>query len=290
MRGYAGAARLPAFPAKRASAPRWNGLGPGSLHRTRAGPRRAARLESWRAVTAVPPGRRAGPTPRPLRGDLTRTARAELATFAAAWPRGSVRCGRAALARWFATVYPAPVAPARATARVRVQRYAALSTGCSLRAGSSAAPPTVAARRCLDVARRDPRSGGTPAGAARWGLTVDRFHETLLRSPAALHRSPPSAQTSGLSGVHSDLALARGGAGRLTSWEAFVDRHWRDYPASRASPAMPTQRVPTPLADLFRAARRGARGRLRLLSTPHRPRRGCAPPVAAALDRSRDRA
>ena len=76
------------------------------------------------------------------------------------------------------------------------------------------------------------------AGAARWGLTIDRFHETLARVAARRFTGPaptPREVEGYLETLHlEDLALARGCADGLdVAWEAFVDRHWRD--ATRAA-------------------------------------------------------
>src|SRR5689334_21215843 len=79
------------------------------------------------------------------------------------------------------------------------------------------------------------------AGAARWGLSVDRFHDALIRVCDRRFTGPlPSAREveAYLESLHlEDLALARGCAEGLdTAWEAFVDRHWRD--ATRAAKAI----------------------------------------------------
>lgn len=76
------------------------------------------------------------------------------------------------------------------------------------------------------------------AGAARWGLTVDRFHETLARVASRRFTGAPPAPRdveAYLETLHlEDLALARGCADGLDiAWEAFVDRYWRD--ATRAA-------------------------------------------------------
>lgn len=104
------------------------------------------------------------------------------------------------------------------------------------------------------------------AGAARWGLTVDRFHETLLRVAGKRFAGPPpSAQDleAYLETLHlEDLALARGCADGLdVAWEAFVDRHWRDV--TRAARAMAgdadgEEIADALLADLFARGEAGA--------------------------------
>jgi RNA polymerase sigma-70 factor (ECF subfamily) len=71
------------------------------------------------------------------------------------------------------------------------------------------------------------------AGAGRWGLSVDRFHEALARVAARRFTSAPASAgevEAYLESLHlEDLALARGCAeGVDAAWEAFVDRHWRD--------------------------------------------------------------
>ena len=71
------------------------------------------------------------------------------------------------------------------------------------------------------------------AGAGRWGISVDRFHEALARVAAKRFTSAPPTvrEVEGyLESLHlEDLALARGCAeGVDAAWEAFVDRHWRD--------------------------------------------------------------
>ena len=103
------------------------------------------------------------------------------------------------------------------------------------------------------------------AGAARWGLTVDRFHEALARIAARRFTGgvPPPRDVEGyLETLHlEDLALARGCAeGVDSAWEAFVERHWRD--ATRAARAIAgdtegDEMADALLADLFA---RGAAG------------------------------
>jgi RNA polymerase sigma-70 factor len=106
------------------------------------------------------------------------------------------------------------------------------------------------------------------AGAARWGLTVDRFHETLARVAARRFASgapQPREVEAYLETLHlEDLALARGCADGVDSaWEAFVDRHWRE--ATRAARAIAgdtegDEIADALLADLFaRGAGGGAR-------------------------------
>jgi RNA polymerase sigma factor (sigma-70 family) len=104
------------------------------------------------------------------------------------------------------------------------------------------------------------------AGAARWGLTVDRFHEALARVAGRRFTSgvPASREVEAyLDTLHlEDLALARGCAdGVDAAWEAFVERHWRD--ATRAARAIAgdtdgEEIADALLADLF--ARGGAGG------------------------------
>ena len=97
------------------------------------------------------------------------------------------------------------------------------------------------------------------AGAARWGLTVDRFHETLARVAARRFSAAPASarDVEGyLETLHlEDLALARGCADGLdVAWEAFVDRHWRDVTrAARAiaGDAEGEEIADALLADLF---------------------------------------
>jgi RNA polymerase sigma-70 factor len=79
------------------------------------------------------------------------------------------------------------------------------------------------------------------AGAARWGVSIDRFHEALERTVAkrfgdeASARKALEAFVEGLH--HEDLALAIGCAdGAETAWEAFVERYWADF--TRAARAM----------------------------------------------------
>src|SRR5688572_14678115 len=103
------------------------------------------------------------------------------------------------------------------------------------------------------------------AGAARWGLTVDRFHETLLRVAGKRFTGPlPSAKdlAAYLESLHlEDLALARGCADGLdVAWEAFVERHWRDV--TRAARAMAgdadgEEIADALLADLFARGQAG---------------------------------
>jgi RNA polymerase sigma-70 factor len=108
------------------------------------------------------------------------------------------------------------------------------------------------------------------AGAARWGLTVDRFHETLLRVASKRFTGPPPSARdleAYLESLHlEDLALARGCADGLdVAWEAFVDRHWREVTrAARAiaGDADGEEIADALLADLF------ARGEA---GTPRRP-------------------
>ena len=94
------------------------------------------------------------------------------------------------------------------------------------------------------------------SGAARWGLTVDRFHETLER--VAARRFPgapplPREVEAYLETLHlEDLALARGCADGLdVAWEAFVDRHWRD--ATRAARAIAGDAEGEEIADALLA-------------------------------------
>ncbi|HWJ55242.1 MAG TPA: hypothetical protein VNR90_03475, partial [Vicinamibacterales bacterium] len=97
------------------------------------------------------------------------------------------------------------------------------------------------------------------AGAARWGLTVDRFHETLARVAVRRFTGPPPSPRdveTYLETLHlEDLALARGCADGLdVAWEAFVDRHWRDVTrAARAiaGDADGEEIADALLADLF---------------------------------------
>jgi RNA polymerase sigma factor (sigma-70 family) len=104
------------------------------------------------------------------------------------------------------------------------------------------------------------------AGAARWGLTVDRFHETLLRVAAKRFTGPPPSAAeleAYLESLHlEDLALARGCADGLdVAWEAFVDRHWRDVTrAARAiaGDADGEEIADALLADLFARGEAGA--------------------------------
>jgi RNA polymerase sigma factor (sigma-70 family) len=104
------------------------------------------------------------------------------------------------------------------------------------------------------------------AGAARWGLTVDRFHETLLRVAAKRFTGPPPSAKeleAYLESLHlEDLALARGCADGLDiAWEAFVDRHWREVTrAARAiaGDADGEEIADALLADLFARGEAGA--------------------------------
>jgi RNA polymerase sigma-70 factor, ECF subfamily len=94
------------------------------------------------------------------------------------------------------------------------------------------------------------------AGAARWGLTIDRFHETLARvaSRRFTGAAPaPREVEAYLETLHlEDLALARGCAEGLdVAWEAFVDRHWRD--ATRAARAMAGDAEGDEIADALLA-------------------------------------
>jgi RNA polymerase sigma-70 factor (ECF subfamily) len=97
------------------------------------------------------------------------------------------------------------------------------------------------------------------AGAARWGLTVDRFHETLDRvAGRRFPGTPPSVREVEryLDTLHlEDLALARGCAdGFDVAWEAFVDHHWREVTrAARAiaGDADGEEIADALLADLF---------------------------------------
>jgi RNA polymerase sigma-70 factor len=107
------------------------------------------------------------------------------------------------------------------------------------------------------------------AGAARWGLTVDRFHEALARVAGRRFTAgrPSSREVEAyLETLHlEDLGLARGCAeGIDAAWEAFVERHWRD--ATRAARAIAgdadgEEIADALLADLF--ARGGAAGSAR---------------------------
>ena len=104
------------------------------------------------------------------------------------------------------------------------------------------------------------------AGAARWGLTVDRFHETLARIASRRFTGaapPPREVEVYLETLHlEDLALARGCADGLdVAWEAFVDRHWRDV--MRAARAMAgdadgEEIADALLADLFARGEAGS--------------------------------
>jgi RNA polymerase sigma-70 factor (ECF subfamily) len=104
------------------------------------------------------------------------------------------------------------------------------------------------------------------AGAARWGLTPDRFHETLLRvADRRFTTTAPSPKEveAYLETLHlEDLALARGCAdGVDVAWEAFVDRHWRDV--TRAARAMAgdadgEEIADALLADLFARGEAGS--------------------------------
>jgi RNA polymerase sigma-70 factor (ECF subfamily) len=97
------------------------------------------------------------------------------------------------------------------------------------------------------------------AGAARWGLTVDRFHEALARvAGKRFAAGAPSAREveTYLESLHlEDLALARGCAeGNDAAWEAFVARHWREVTrAARAiaGDADGEEIADALLADLF---------------------------------------
>lgn len=95
------------------------------------------------------------------------------------------------------------------------------------------------------------------AGAARWGLTIDRFHETLLRVAGRRFTTPPPPAPreleAYLESLHlEDLALARGCAeGTDVAWEAFVDRHWRD--ATRAARAIAGETEGEEIADALLA-------------------------------------
>jgi RNA polymerase sigma-70 factor (ECF subfamily) len=104
------------------------------------------------------------------------------------------------------------------------------------------------------------------AGAARWGLTVDRFHETLERVTTRRFTgtTPPAREVDGyLESLHlEDLALARGCAdGFDVAWEAFVERHWRDVTrAARAiaGDADGEEIADALLADLFARGEAGS--------------------------------
>lgn len=94
------------------------------------------------------------------------------------------------------------------------------------------------------------------AAAARWGLTVDRFHETLARVASRRFTSSlpqPREVEAYLETLHlEDLALARGCAdGVDTAWEAFVDRHWRE--ATRAARAIAGDAEGEEIADALLA-------------------------------------
>jgi RNA polymerase sigma-70 factor (ECF subfamily) len=94
------------------------------------------------------------------------------------------------------------------------------------------------------------------AGAARWGLTVDRFHEALARVAARRFTAgapEPREVEAYLETLHlEDLALARGCAeGVDSAWEAFVDRHWRD--ATRAARAIAGETDGDEIADALLA-------------------------------------
>jgi RNA polymerase sigma factor (sigma-70 family) len=97
------------------------------------------------------------------------------------------------------------------------------------------------------------------AGAGRWGISVDRFHEALARVAARrFANAPPTVREveAYLDALHlEDLALARGCAeGVDAAWEAFVDRHWRDVTrAARAiaGDAEGEEIADALLADLF---------------------------------------
>ncbi|MEO5823805.1 MAG: sigma-70 family RNA polymerase sigma factor [Vicinamibacteraceae bacterium] len=104
------------------------------------------------------------------------------------------------------------------------------------------------------------------AGAARWGQTVDRFHETLARVAVRRFTGPapsPREVESYLETLHlEDLALARGCAEGLdVAWEAFVERHWRDVTrAARAiaGDADGEEIADALLADLFARGEAGS--------------------------------
>jgi RNA polymerase sigma factor (sigma-70 family) len=103
------------------------------------------------------------------------------------------------------------------------------------------------------------------AGAARWGLTVDRFHETLARVAFRRFTGPvsPREVEGYLETLHlEDLALARGCADGLdVAWEAFVDRHWREVTrAARAiaGDADGEEIADALLADLFARGEAGS--------------------------------
>jgi RNA polymerase sigma-70 factor (ECF subfamily) len=104
------------------------------------------------------------------------------------------------------------------------------------------------------------------AGAARWGLSVDRFHETLSRVCDRRFTGPvPAARdvTAYLESLHlEDLALARGCAEGLdTAWEAFVDRHWREVTRAAkaiAGDAEGEEIADALLADLFARGEAGS--------------------------------
>ncbi len=94
------------------------------------------------------------------------------------------------------------------------------------------------------------------AGAARWGLSVDRFHEALervLEKRFGAARPDATIVRRFLDSLHlEDLALARACAeGRDVAWEAFVDRHWRD--ACRAARAIAGETDGEEIADALLA-------------------------------------
>ncbi len=103
------------------------------------------------------------------------------------------------------------------------------------------APGSLGAVHGTVVSAADAASLHERAGAAQWGVSIDRFHEALERTVAktfADHGPPPGSLDEYLAALHiEDLALAVGCAdGADSAWEAFIARHWADL--TRSAQAM----------------------------------------------------
>jgi len=110
------------------------------------------------------------------------------------------------------------------------------------------------------------------SGAARWGLSVERFAEALTRSaerrfrPAAVHAVPPAELAAYIESLHvADLALAAACAdGSDAAWDEFMRAHRPAlYAAARAVAGEAAGRELADLlyADLYGVTQRDGRRR-----------------------------